>query len=119
MNLEVLISCLNQETMQMFDVTGIYTDAIMINQCPGSHSRAADTHRRIEQMSLEVNDGHRRRMLTTDSKGLSVSRNLAIQHAEGEVCLLCYAPYEMDRNADSVLADYISQRIYIEKWDTI
>lgn len=107
MNLEVLISCLNQETMQMFDVTGIYTDAIMINQCPGSHSRVADTHRRIEQMSLEVNDGHSRRMLTTDSKGLSVSRNLAIRHAEGEVCLLCDDDEKLDSDyRDTILDAY-------------
>ena len=34
MNLEVLISCMNQQDMRIAEQTGIQTDALIINQCP-------------------------------------------------------------------------------------
>ena len=89
MNLEVLISCINQENMQIIKDTGICTDATIINQCFEDHFKGIDDRHDLQVVPSGNNGEHRFRMLTTDTKGLSVSRNLAIQHAEGDVCLLC------------------------------
>ena len=108
MNLEVLISCMNQENMQILDKTGIYTDAIMVNQCLDDHRLIMDSFCRIEQIDSKMRDGCKKRMLATDSKGLSVSRNLAIQHAEGDVCLLCDDDEKLDSDyRDTILDAYL------------
>lgn len=107
MNLEVLISCMNQENMQMIEDTGIYTDAIIMNQRSGDHLMDGDHHHYRENMISEKKDGHKSRMLNSDTKGLSVSRNLAIQHAEGDVCLLCDDDEKLDSDyRDTILEAY-------------
>ena len=107
MNLEVLISCMNQENMQILDKTGIYTDAIMVNQCPDDHRLIMNSLCRIEQIDSEMRDGCKKRMLTTDSRGLSASRNLAIRYSEGDVCLLCDDDEKLDSDyRDTILDAY-------------
>lgn len=107
MNLEVLISCMNQENMQILDKTGIYTDAIMVNQRPDDHQLSMNCLSRIEWIASEMSKECKKRMLTTDSKGLSVSRNLAIQHAVGDVCLLCDDDEKLDSDyRDTILDAY-------------
>lgn len=107
MNLEVLISCMNQENMQIIEDTGIYTDAIIINQCFEDRFKGIDDRHDLQVMTSENNGEHRFRMLTTDTKGLSVSRNLAIQHAEGDVCLLCDDDEKLDSDyRDTILDAY-------------
>lgn len=74
---EVLISAMNQENNNLFVTTGIQTNALLINQC-GSNSE-----------SVEDNNGNKWRVICTDARGLSNSRNLALQNANGDFCLLC------------------------------
>ena len=117
MKLEVLISCMYQEDMRLAAQTGITTDALIINQCPERREEDVMSEQSIalQQHYIEENAaapqsctgevqnvaapqsctdelqpaaGHVR-MLTTASRGLSKSRNLAIAHARGDVCLLC------------------------------
>ena len=88
MNLEVLISCMNQHDMKIAEMTGIQTDTLIINQCPQSeilNGMKSDQKTSGVQNQTLVNI----RMLNTNTRGLSKSRNLAIQHASGDVCLLC------------------------------
>ena len=107
MNLEVLISCMKQENMQIIKDTGIYTDAIIINQRSGDHLKDGDHRHYCEEMISEKKDGHKSRMFNSDTKGLSVSRNLAIQHAEGDVCLLCDDDEKLDFDyRDTILDAY-------------
>ena len=88
MNLEVLISCMNQQDMKIAEQTGVQTDALVINQCPQleySDDVSSDRNCFAVQNSSRGNI----RMLSTNTRGLSKSRNLAIQHAVGDVCLIC------------------------------
>lgn len=95
MNLEVLISCMHQQDFEIAERTGIRTDALMINQCPPvEYSNDAS----LDRNTFEVQNCSRGniRMLRTNTRGLSKSRNLAIQHAGGDVCLLCDDDEQLD-----------------------
>lgn len=107
MNLEVLISCMNQENMQIIKDTGIYTDTIVINQCSGERFTDANHRNCLEEILSGNKVKHKWRMLNTDTKGLSVSRNLAIRHAEGDICLLCDDDEKLDSDySDTILDGY-------------
>lgn len=102
MNLEVLISCMNQQDMRIAEQTGIQTDALIINQCPQaeySDDASSDSNTIGVQNSSHVNI----RMLNTNTRGLSKSRNLAIQHASGDVCLLCDDDEQLDSSYEKVI----------------
>ena len=108
MNLEVLISCMNQQDMKIAEQTGIRTDTLIINQCPQSEIRnemKADQKTTGVQNQTHVNI----RMLDTNTRGLSKSRNLAIQHAVGDVCLLCDDDEQLDSSyEDTILKAYVA-----------
>lgn len=88
MNLEVLISCMNQQDFEIAERTGIHTDALMINQCP--LDEPSDDDRSDWTIPDAQSDVHGNvRMIRTSTRGLSKSRNLAIQHAVGDICLIC------------------------------
>ncbi|MDO5552068.1 MAG: glycosyltransferase, partial [Lachnospiraceae bacterium] len=77
MDLEVLISCMHQKDLEILRRSRITTDALVINQ---ADSQAVE----------EIRQGSQRiRMITTTERGLSRSRNMALEHAQGEICLLC------------------------------
>ena len=106
MNLEVLISCMNQHDMKIAETTGIQTDTLIINQCPQSeilNEMTSDQKTSGVQNQMYVNI----RMLDTNTRGLSKSRNLAIQHAVGDVCLLCDDDEQLDPSyEDTILGAY-------------
>lgn len=100
MNLEVLISCMNQQDMKIAGRTGIRTCALIINQCPqAEHSDDASSNTCYAQNSSCGNI----RMLNTNTRGLSKSRNLAIQHAVGDVCLLCDDDEQLDSSYEKII----------------
>lgn len=102
MNLEVLISCMNQQNMKIAEMTGIQTDALIINQCPQSeilNEIKSDQNTSGRQNKTLVNI----RMLNTNTRGLSKSRNLAIQHASGDVCLLCDDDEQLDSSYEKII----------------
>ena len=102
MNLEVLISCMNQHDMKIAETTGIQTDTLIINQCP--QSEILNKIKSDQKTTGELNQAHVNiRMLDTNTRGLSKSRNLAIRHAVGDVCLLC----DDDEHLDSSYEDTI------------
>lgn len=106
MNLEVLISCMNQQDMRIAEQTGIQTDALIVNQRP--HAELTDDVS-LDCNALEVQDGSRGkiRMIRSNTRGLSKSRNLAIQHAVGDACLLCDDDEQLDPSyEDSILKAY-------------
>ena len=102
MNLEVLISCMNQQDMKIAEQTGIQSDALIINQCPQleySDDASSDKNTIAVQNSSRGNI----RMLRTIARGLSKSRNLAIQHAVGDVCLLCDDDEQLDSSYEKII----------------
>ena len=119
MNLEVLISCMHQQDMKIAEQTGIQTDALIVNQCMQAES-SEDVS--LDCNAIEVQNGSRGniRMIRSNTRGLSKSRNLAIQHAAGDVCLLCDDDEQLDRSYENIIlkayealpdADIISFRI--------
>lgn len=102
MNLEVLISCMNQQDMKIAERTGIQTDTLIINQCPQSEIL---NEMKSDQKTTEVkNQAHVNiRMLDTSTRGLAKSRNLAIQHAVGDVCLLCDDDEQLDSSYEKII----------------
>ena len=102
MNLEVLISCMNQQDMKIAEQTGIQSDALIINQCPQleySDDASSDRNTFAVQNSSRGNI----RMLSTNTRGLSKSRNLAIQHAVGDVCLICDDDEQLDSSYEKII----------------
>lgn len=77
MKLEVLISCMHQENLDLVKRSRFTTDVLMINQ---TDSELQDTFQ----------DGSRViRKFNTMERGLSRSRNMALEHAIGDICLIC------------------------------
>ncbi len=77
MKVEVLLSCMNQENTDIIKKIRITTDVLMINQA--NHERKKDIH----------SSSQRIRVIDTRQRGLSRSRNMALKHAQGDICLLC------------------------------
>ena len=108
MKLEILLSCMHQKDFSIVEKSCITGDVLIINQ--------ADTDAFVEQNE----SGQHIRMLTTTERGLSRSRNMAIENACGDVCLLCdndeifYHDYEANilatfhrlQDADIILFDF-------------
>lgn len=77
MTLEVLISCMYQKDSSLVPVSGITTNALIINQC------GRDEIQEWQKSSQLI------RMISTTERGLSNSRNMAIESAQGDVCVFC------------------------------
>lgn len=77
MNLEVLISCMHQQTTGIASKSAIQCDALIINQC-NENNYVEESH-----------NGFKVRMISTIERGLSRSRNMAIENSNGDICLVC------------------------------
>lgn len=93
MNLEVLLSCMHQEDMSIADRTHVQSDLLIINQCN-------------KDTSAEVFHGkHRIRMISTTERGLSRSRNMALENACGDICLICDDDECLVNNYKTIISD--------------
>ena len=77
MNLEVLMSCMHQADDTLVRASGLTGDVVVINQC----------HRDAYQEFYTATGTAR--MFSTLDRGLTKSRNLAVQNARANICLLC------------------------------
>ena len=75
--LEVLMSVMHQSDFSLAYKSNIQSDLLIINQCD------RDGYDEIEE------NGCLWRMISTTERGLSKSRNMAINNARGDICLLC------------------------------
>lgn len=73
--LEVLCATMHQKDFSKIQQMNIRTDAVFANQA----DRTA-----LEEVEFA---GHRARMITTDTRGVGINRNLALLYAQGEICL--------------------------------
>lgn len=90
MRLEILLSCMNQTDDSLLRSSGIYSDTIMVNQCSGRSEE--ELERRSYAGSAAASSGgasYTVTMIHSPERGLSRSRNRAIQEASAELCLLC------------------------------
>lgn len=77
MELEILISCMNQEDDSLVERSCITGNGVMINQCDRNGQRIVATRRGTVRIFDET------------GRGLTKSRNLAIERATADVCMLC------------------------------
>lgn len=77
MRLQVLLSAMNLSDYRYIKELNITGDTVVINQCDR------------EEQEVIREDGREVRFLCTKERGLSRSRNLAIQKADADVCILC------------------------------
>ena len=82
MSIEVLISCMHQSDWSIIQRSNIQTDVLIINQCDRD---AIDEYSFPNQLGKTCHA----RMIHTTERGLSRSRNLALQYATGDICVFC------------------------------
>lgn len=75
--LEVLISCMHREDMDIINDSKITGHALVINQC---NKEDYDEQRTKNGLA---------RMYSVKDRGLTKSRNLAIEKSMGDICLIC------------------------------
>lgn len=77
LTLEIMISCMNQKDCSLVEKSGITTNVIMINQC---NMQGIHTENREYQIIRKID---------VKERGLSKSRNLALDYVNGDIALLC------------------------------
>ncbi len=76
MNLQVLVATMGQIDCSLLDKMNIQTDAVVINQCDKECKQEFE------------HNGHNIIWIDTTERGLSKSRNMAINEATAEICLI-------------------------------
>ncbi len=76
-NIEVLMSAMHLSDFEIAYRTGVKSDLLIINQCDKN-----------DYSEMEI-DGFLWRMISTTERGVSRSRQMAIDNARGHICLLC------------------------------
>lgn len=76
MKLEVLISAMHLRDFSIVEKSNVKSDVLIINQT---------NHDGYDECVI---NGHRARMISTTQRGLSCSRNMALIHANGDICLI-------------------------------
>lgn len=91
MTLEVLLSCMHQKDDGIITRSNLgKVKTLVVDQCDIA-----------EDEMVEIN--HLHRLYHTNTRGLSVSRNLAIQNAQADICLLS--------DDDEIFVDALEERI--------
>lgn len=77
MNIEVLISTMNEKSIDCYKRFNLETDSLIINQTD---------HNAYEEKMV---DGNKIRMISTDTRGLGLSRNLALLNSKADIVVFC------------------------------
>lgn len=77
MNIEVLISTMHEKSIDCYQRFNLKTDAIIINQTD---------HNSYEE---KIVDGNKIRMISTTTRGLGVSRNMALLNSTADIVVFC------------------------------
>ena len=97
MKIETLVVTMNQVDLSKFIKMNINTDAIFANQC--------DTNF-YEETEIK---GRRVRMVSTNTIGVGLNRNIALNLAEGEICLLADDDIVYNDNYKKIIEDAFYQ----------
>lgn len=89
--LDVLVSCMHRENLDIVFDSHITGNAVVINQCDNDGYDECKTDRGLA------------RMFSTTQRGLTKSRNMAINKSDADYCILC--------DDDEVFEDDYSQKI--------
>ncbi len=95
LKLEVLMSVMHQKDFSIAQRTKISSNLLVINQCD-------------EDKYEEINvNGYKWRMISTRERGSHLSRQMALDNAQGEICLFCDDDEELaDGYSDIILKAY-------------
>ncbi len=88
---EVLISAMHQPDTSIVENTNIQSDVVLINQCD------IDEYKEISYENSTI------KYLSTTERGLSKSRNKALELATGEICLICDDDEYLYNNYDKII----------------
>lgn len=77
MKVEILLSCMHQTNTELVKKSEITGDVIIINQCD------------VENYTQQQNQNGVIQMFSTTERGLTKSRNMAIQKSDADICILC------------------------------
>ena len=91
---EILCTTMHQTDLSKVREMNIHSDVVFANQADRT------------ELTEEMIDGHRVRMITTQTRGVGKNRNLAMTYAEGDICLLA--------DDDVVYYDDMEQRVLSE-----
>ncbi len=92
LNIEVLLSCMNESRIEEFcKVRGIKSDAVIVNQCGNDY------------YDEFIVNGNKIKTISSSSIGLSKSRNIALENATGDICILCDDDVEYVENYVEVI----------------
>lgn len=78
MKVEVLLSCMHQKNNDIVKRTNIQSDALIINQTNDNKIQ-----------NYIIDNKYNIRIISTTERGLSKSRNMALNKAMGDICLIC------------------------------
>lgn len=76
MELEVLLSCMNQKDISIVNRSNIHVNVVLVNQTDA------------EKVETYYQENQKIQFICTKDRGLSRSRNLAIKYAKGDICLI-------------------------------
>ncbi len=94
---EVLISAMHQNDLSLADSTEVNSDVLIINQC--------NTNQVIE----ENREFGKIRCISTTERGLSRSRNMALENATGKYCLICDDDERLSPGYSKIIEDTYKQ----------
>ena len=77
MKLDILMSCMHQTDFSLIEKSKIYGNAVIINQCDAADYSEFQTKNGIAKM------------YSVRERGLTKSRNMAIDKSNADICLLC------------------------------
>ena len=94
--IEVIMSCLNLQDDSIFLDSNIQSNILIINQCDSTSYKT---------FSFKDKNGHshKARIFSIKQRGLSQSRNLAIDYAEGEILLIADDDEEFINNYPEIV----------------
>ena len=98
MKIQVLVSAVEQDAAELVAKMNIHTDAVLVNQCSGYG---------YEEVPA---DGGKVQCFSMPERGVGLSRNTALLHAQGDICLFS--------DEDIVLADGYAEKI-LQAYETL
>ena len=102
MKICVLISCMYQEDFSIIEKSNVQTDVVVINQCNNNN---------IQEFFFKNKQGKKcfAKVISTTEKGLSRSRNMAIQNSWGDILYMCDDDELLVDNYEDLIIDAYNQ----------
>lgn len=91
MTFQILLSCMHQTDTRIFEDSNIKCDVLAVNQC--------------NKNTVLKSDDSTRHMIFTTERGLSRSRNMAIDNAWADICLIADDDETFEQNVDKIILD--------------